>query len=62
MFWVLKRTVSLRQFFLVPTTYVSVEIQEDYFYGTRLYMYLKITFEEVHVYKWIYGWKNLVLW
>ena len=29
MFWVLKRTVSLRRFFWVPTTYVLVEKQEN---------------------------------
>ena len=30
-FWVLKRTVSLRRFFLVPTTYVLVERLENSF-------------------------------
>ena len=31
MFWVLKRTVSLRWFFWVPTIYVLVEKYENYF-------------------------------
>ena len=30
-FWVLKRTISLRWFFWVPTTYVLVEKEEKYF-------------------------------
>ena len=36
MFWVLKRTVSLRQFFWVPTTYVLVENQISFFYHILL--------------------------
>ena len=34
MFWVLKRTVSLRRFFLVLTTYVLVEKYENWYFGT----------------------------
>ena len=32
-FWVLKRTVSLKLFFWVPTTYVLVKKYENYFFG-----------------------------
>ena len=34
MFWVLKKTVSLRRFFWLPTTYVFVEKQEKWFFVT----------------------------
>ena len=36
---VLKRTVSLRRFFWLPTTYVLVEKKENYFSVTHSYMY-----------------------
>ena len=32
MFWVLKKNVSLRRFFWVPTTYVLDEKQEKFFF------------------------------
>ena len=38
MFWVLKKSVSLRQFWWVPTTYVSIEKKENYFSLTHPYL------------------------
>ena len=38
MFWALKRTVSLRRFFLVPTTYVLFETYENTFYIAHSYL------------------------
>ena len=39
-FWVLKRTISMRWFFWVPTTYVLVANEKKYFTFTHSYMYL----------------------
>ena len=39
MFWVLKRTVSLRRFFSVPTTYVWLKNMKVIFLCTSWYVY-----------------------